>query len=86
MMITSMPESTAARIGPDRTSGSASVVMMPSGPEAAACSMIRAMSARSPVGGLRYSTSTPICSPASARPFLIVFHQLSLSGAWLTST
>ena len=60
--------------------------MMPFGPEAAACSMIRAMSPKSPVGGLRYSTSTSICSPASAMPFLMVFHQLSLSGAWLTST
>jgi hypothetical protein len=32
-MMTSMPESTAALIGPDSTSESASVVMMPLGPE-----------------------------------------------------
>ena len=84
MMITGMPLATAFWIGPLNTSGSASVVMMPSGLDAADCSMMRAMSAMSPVGGLRYSTLAPTCSPASARPFLMVFHQESESGAWLT--
>ena len=57
---------------------------MPSGLLAAACSIRRAMSAMSPVGGLRYSTSAPTCLPARAMPFLMVFHHESLSGAWLT--
>ena len=38
--------------------------MIPFGLDAAACSMIRAMSAKSPVGGFLYSTSTSICFPA----------------------
>ena len=53
MVITGIPRSTAEVTGPLRTSKSAMVTMMPSGLEAAACWTIRAMSARSPVGGLR---------------------------------
>src|SRR5690606_3690296 len=48
--------------------------------------MMRAMSARSPVGGLRYSTSTSICSLATVSTLLMVFHHVSESGAWLTKT
>src|SRR5579885_441391 len=60
--------------------------MMPEGLEAAACSMIRAMSARSPVDGLRYSTVTPRSCSAFFSAFLMVFHQESESGPWLTNT
>ena len=86
MVITGMPRATASDSGPESTSKSAIVAMMPSGLDAAAYSMMRAMSARSPVGGLRYSTVTSICSPAKAMAFLIVFHQLSESGACETNT
>src|SRR5579871_4777815 len=60
--------------------------MMPVGLEAVACSMIRAISAMSPVDGLRYSTFTPRSCSAFFRAFLIVFHHESESGAWLTKT
>ena len=60
--------------------------MIPSGFEATACSTIRAISAKSPVGGLRYSTFASTASPASLIAFLMVFHQESASSAWLTNT
>src|SRR5579872_3627834 len=60
--------------------------MMPVGLEAVACSMMRAMSAMSPVDGLRYSTLTPRSCSAFFSAFLIVFHHESESGAWLTKT
>src|SRR5579871_4011485 len=60
--------------------------MMPVGLEAVACSMMRAMSARSPDEGLRYSTFTPRSCSAFFSAFLIVFHHESESGAWLTKT
>ena len=44
---------------PCRTLKSAMVVITPSTFCAAACSIRRAMSARSPLAGLRYSTVTP---------------------------
>src|SRR5579883_526091 len=60
--------------------------MIPVGFEAVACSMMRAMSAMSPVDGLRYSTLTPRSCSAFFSAFLIVFHHESESGAWLTKT
>src|SRR5208282_3212744 len=62
------------------------VVMMPVGLDAEACSMMRAMSAMSPVDGLRYSTLTLRSCSAFFSAFLMVFHHESESGAWLTNT
>ena len=85
-VMTGMPLAMAPLMADCSTLKSEIVVTIPLGLDAVACSMMRAISAMSPVGGLRYWTVTPRSCSASLRAFLMTFHQVSESGEWLTKT